>query len=120
MPDRAEMNSTKMRAVARVVPLRTVNERLKRGISGYSDSGRERATAVQLPCNIGPPVHVRGPARANWSGGKPLLGYNSLGHDALDPPSRARCAKPRPALRLTTGRVGALYAIRALPDLCLG
>jgi hypothetical protein len=34
-----------------------------------------------------------------------LLRYNSLGHDALSP---ARCAKPRPALRLTTGRVGAL------------
>src|SRR5262249_28446004 len=52
-----------------------------------------------------PPVHIRGPTRPNWGGGRSLFGYNFLGHDARSP---ARCAKPRPALRLTTGRVGAV------------
>src|ERR1700746_2988151 len=25
-----------------------------------------------------PPIHLRGPTRPNWGGGKPLWGYNSL------------------------------------------
>ena len=59
-------------------------------VAGINEHGARHATSPT-------PVHLRGPTRPNWGGGKPFLGYNSLGHDALDPPSHARCAKPRPA-----------------------
>src|SRR5215475_1644350 len=60
---------------------------------GAKDDDGATGTLIQAP-----PFHVRRPTRPNWGGGKPLLGYNSLGYDALDPPSHARCAQPGPSL----------------------
>jgi hypothetical protein len=55
----------------------------------------------------GATIHVRGSARPNWGGGRSLLAYNSLGHDAR-PGRLARCAPVPGPSRLSPGGPGRL------------
>jgi hypothetical protein len=75
-------------------------------IIGFMILDPQRATADDDRSQL----HVRGLARANWGGG--------IRHDAR-PSKAARCAQPRPVSGPPTRGSGA-YAIRTLPDLCVG
>src|SRR5262249_49009752 len=89
----------------RVVDFRLRGVRRQRSITWRGSEGQfSNPIPLQTPPVIG--ASTQADPHIGAAPGS-LLGYNSLGHDALDPPVTRALCQARSALRLTTGQAGA-------------